>query len=100
MFAGDKNVTLLLKGNTDIISDGKFTLLNRTGNAGMTVGGTGDVLSGITGALFALNGSMEAASCAAFISGAAGDLAFEYRGFGLLATDIIDRITDVIMKVV
>ncbi|SFM69687.1 NAD(P)H-hydrate dehydratase [Methanolobus profundi] len=98
-FAGDKSVTVALKGNIDVISDGLYTRLNRTGNAGMTVGGTGDVLTGITGALFAMNDAMEAASCAVFISGAAGDLAFEEKGFGLLATDIIDRITDVILKV-
>lgn len=99
-FAGSKGVTVILKGETDIISNGNCTRFNRTGNAGMTVGGTGDVLSGITGALLAVNNSMDAASCAAFISGAAGDLAFKEKGFGLLATDIIDRITDVIMQVV
>ncbi|WP_340820108.1 NAD(P)H-hydrate dehydratase [Methanolobus sp. WCC4] len=98
-FAGEKGVTTVLKGNVDIISDGQATRLNRTGNAGMTVGGTGDVLAGITGALFAVNDAMEAASCAVFINGAAGDLAFEEKGSGLLATDIIDRITDVILKV-
>lgn len=94
-FAGEKHVTVLLKGKVDIISDGEVTRLNRTGNAGMTVGGTGDVLTGITGALFAINDAMDAASSAVFISGAAGDLAFEEKGSGLLATDIIERITDV-----
>lgn len=98
-FSGEKKVTIILKGNIDVISDGQNTLLNRTGNAGMTVGGTGDVLAGITGALFAVNDAMDAASCAVFINGAAGDLAFMEKGFGLLATDIIDRITDVISKV-
>ena len=98
-FAFDNDVTVVLKGKVDIISDGSVTRLNRTGNAGMTVGGTGDVLTGITGALFAVNDAMDAASCAVFISGAAGDLAFEDKGNGLLATDIIDRITDVISGV-
>ncbi|TQD28335.1 NAD(P)H-hydrate dehydratase [Methanolobus vulcani] len=98
-FASEKDVTLVLKGKTDIISNGSVTRLNRTGNAGMTVGGTGDVLTGITGALFAVNDAMDAASCAVFISGAAGDLAFEEKGNGLLATDIIARITDVILGV-
>ncbi|MBP1909659.1 NAD(P)H-hydrate dehydratase [Methanolobus bombayensis] len=98
-FASGKDVTVILKGKTDIISDGTVTRLNRTGNAGMTVGGTGDVLTGITGALFAVNDAMDAASCAVFINGSAGDLAFEERGNGLLATDIIDRITDVILGV-
>ncbi len=98
-FCVEQGVIMVLKGNVDIISDGRITRLNRTGNAGMTVGGTGDVLTGITGALFTVNGAMDAASCAVFINGAAGDLAFEDRGAGLLATDIIGRITDVISEV-
>ncbi len=98
-FGGENGVIVVLKGKVDIISDGQNVRLNRTGNAGMTVGGTGDVLTGITGALFAVNDAMDAASCAVFISGAAGDLAFDEKGFGLLATDIIDRIADVISEV-
>ncbi|WMW26300.1 NAD(P)H-hydrate dehydratase [Methanolobus sediminis] len=98
-FASDNDVTVVMKGKVDVISDGSVARLNRTGNAGMTVGGTGDVLTGITGALFAVNDAMDAASCAVFISGAAGDLAFKNKGNGLLATDIIARITDVILGV-
>ncbi len=98
-FSKEKDVITVLKGKTDIISDGQSIRFNRTGNAGMTVGGTGDVLTGITGALFTVNNAMDAASCAVFINGAAGDLAFEEKGFGLLATDIIERITDVTSEV-
>ncbi|WP_440952990.1 NAD(P)H-hydrate dehydratase [Methanococcoides sp. FTZ1] len=94
-FAGRKHLTVLLKGKEDTISDGERVAINTTGNAGMTVGGTGDVLAGITGALFAIASPMEAACCAAFINGAAGDLAFKDKGYGLLATDVIDRITEV-----
>ena len=47
-------VTILLKGSTDVISNGAEVKLNFTGNAGMTVGGTGDVLSGIVGGLLAM----------------------------------------------
>ena len=46
-FSEEKGIVTLLKGKIDIISDGKQTLLNRTGNAGMTAGGTGDVLAGL-----------------------------------------------------
>ena len=94
-FSNKNGVVTLLKGNTDVISDGELVLLNRTGNPGMTVGGTGDVLAGIVGALFAVNKPMDAASCGAFINGAAGDIAFGLRGYGLLATDIIDNITEI-----
>ena len=92
-FARDHNVTVLLKGAVDIISHGIEVRANRTGNAGITVGGTGDVLEGLTGALFArCSAPVEAAACAAFINGAAGDLAFLRSGYGLLATDVIDNI--------
>ncbi|WP_445474351.1 NAD(P)H-hydrate dehydratase [Methanococcoides methylutens] len=94
-FSRKNGLTVLLKGKEDTISNGERVAINNSGNPGMTVGGTGDVLAGIAGALFAISPPMEAASCAAFINGAAGDLAFEEKGYGLLATDVIDRITDV-----
>ncbi len=91
-FAKNNEVTVLLKGAVDIISDGAEVRANRTGNAGMTVGGTGDVLAGLTGALFAKHDALLAASAGAFINGAAGDMAFAEFGYGLLATDVIDYI--------
>ncbi len=95
-FAHNNEVTVLLKGAVDIISDGLDVCANRTGNAGMTVGGTGDVLAGLTGALFArCDSALEAAVSGAFINGAAGDLAFKEFGYGLLATDVIDYIPTV-----
>ncbi|WP_406660428.1 NAD(P)H-hydrate dehydratase [Methanolobus sp. ZRKC3] len=97
-FSKGMQVVTLLKGNTDIISDGDGVKINCTGNAGMTVGGTGDVLAGIAGALLAANNAMDAASCASFINGAAGDLAFKEKGYGLLATDIIEMISTVMKQ--
>lgn len=98
-FAQKNEVTVLLKGAVDLISDWLEVRASRTGNAGMTVGGTGDVLAGLTGALFArCRSPLEAAACGAFINGAAGDLAFKEFGYGLLATDVIDYIPAV-MKV-
>ena len=98
-FSEENGIITLLKGAVDIISDGKHTLLNRTGNAGMTVGGTGDVLSGVAGTLFARNPPLIAAACAAYINGAAGDLAFETFGNGLLATDVLEKIPEIIKEV-
>ena len=95
-FSEEKGIVTLLKGKIDIISDGKQTLLNRTGNAGMTVGGTGDVLAGLTGSLFSRNPAFLAAACAAYINGAAGDLAFERAGNGLLATDVVEKISKIV----
>lgn len=97
-FSEEKGVVTLLKGKIDIISDGKQTLLNRTGNAGMTVGGTGDVLAGLTGSLFSRNPAFLAATCAAYINGTAGNFAFEKAGNGLLATDVIEKIPELIKE--
>ena len=97
-FSEEKGIITLLKGKIDIISDGKQTLLNRTGNSGMTVGGTGDVLAGLTGSLFSRNPAFLAAACAAYINGAAGDLAFEKAGNGLLATDVVENISKIIKE--
>jgi len=91
--AHEVNCTVLLKSHVDIISDGSRWKLNQTGNPGMTVGGTGDVLSGIVGALLSQGCDPFEASCAgAFINGAAGDFAFSERGYHLVATDLIEKI--------
>lgn len=99
-FSKKNGFTVLMKGAEDLISDGNNLRINRTGNAGMTVGGTGDVLSGIAGAFYAIcDDPVSVASAAAFLSGAAGDLAFREHGYGLLATDIIDKISDVLKQI-
>ncbi|WNY26745.1 NAD(P)H-hydrate dehydratase [Methanolapillus ohkumae] len=92
------DVTLLLKGPTDLISDGKRIRRNLTGNPAMSVGGTGDVLSGIAGGLFTKNSAFESAGCAAFVCGCAGDQAFLKAGNSLLATDVILEIPDVFIQ--
>ncbi len=91
-FARDMNITILLKGKVDLITDGEVVRGNATGNAGMTVGGTGDVLAGITGAFYCKASPLRAAVAAAFVNGTAGDLAFEDKGYSLLATDVIENI--------
>lgn len=91
-------VVTLLKGPADIISDGNIVRINRTGNAGMTVGGTGDVLAGAIGALFAKHDALASASAGAFVTGTAGDLASSEFGFGLLATDVIRRIPNAMQR--
>ncbi|MEA3282084.1 MAG: NAD(P)H-hydrate dehydratase [Euryarchaeota archaeon] len=97
-FSARNHVVTLLKGNTDVMSDGSAVRINRTGNSGMTVGGTGDVLAGVTGAIFAKAGALAAASAGALIVGTAGDLAFVEYGYGLLATDVIEYIPDAMRR--
>ncbi|WP_342765502.1 ADP-dependent NAD(P)H-hydrate dehydratase [Vulcanisaeta sp. JCM 14467] len=71
-----KGGVVLLKGNADVITDGERYKVNFTGNPGMTVGGTGDVLTGVVSALMVkVQDSLEAAAIGAFVTGLAGDLA-------------------------
>ncbi len=95
--AASLKATVLLKGPVDIVSDGKRVKLNFTGNPGMTVGGTGDVLSGIVGAFMAQGADcFEAAVAGAFVNGAAGDFVFEEIGPHMVATDLLPRIPAVL----
>ena len=65
----------------------------------MTVGGTGDVLAGIIGALLSKGVEpFNAARMGIFINGAAGNLAFEKYSYGLIATDVIEQIPNVFKK--
>lgn len=89
--------TILLKGKIDIISDGKEVALNKTGSSLLTVGGTGDTLAGIAGALMARGvSSFESAQAAAYINGLAGELAGKKLGESVMATDLIEAIPEVL----
>ena len=92
--------TILLKGHVDIISDGTRIAENKTGSAYMTKAGTGDVLAGVCGALLARIGSglvdltaYDAACCAAYISGKAGELC---GSEAMLASEMIEKIGEVV----
>jgi NAD(P)H-hydrate epimerase len=90
--------TVLLKGPVDIITDGTRVRFNRTGDPAMTVGGTGDVLAGLAGALLCRLPAFEAACIAAYVNGRAGSLAVAERGGGILASDIVDKIPHVLFR--
>ena len=88
---------VVLKGEGTLVVDGKQCYRNRTGNPGMASGGSGDVLSGLLGALLACGMSPFDASCLAVnVHGKAGDRARDAMGEnGMIASDIIDRIPEV-----
>lgn len=90
-------VTILLKGKVDIISDGKEVVLNKIHSPYMTTGGCGDTLAGICGALMARGiDPFTSAQAAAFINGKAGQIAAEKKKDGLLATDLIETIPQIL----
>jgi NAD(P)H-hydrate epimerase len=95
-FAKQHSVTILLKGSTDVISDGKQTFVNPKNLAAMTVGGTGDVLSGLVAGLLAKNRNpIESSLAASYINGLAGKLVQRKNGLHMVATDLIDVIPTV-----
>ena len=98
-FATELGHTLLVKGQYDIVSNGEGTRVSRTGNPGMTVGGTGDVLAGVTAALSAGQEPLDAAAIGAYVTGAAGDRVVDTQGYGLVATDLLDVIPRVMWGV-
>jgi NAD(P)H-hydrate epimerase len=83
---------ILLKSREDIISDGRRLKFNRSGNEGMTVGGTGDLLAGIAGAFLCSADAFRSACSSAFINGRAGDLCLDEKGYNYTATDLIEKI--------
>lgn len=91
-FARELGQTLLVKGQYDIISDGETTRVNRTGSAGMSVGGTGDVLAGVAGALFAVLDPVHAGALAAFANGRAGEQVADESGHGFIPSDLVSAV--------
>ena len=93
-FARANGCIVLLKGHRTCITDGITSYVNQTGNPGMAVGGSGDVLAGIlTGLLGQGIAPLEAAACAAWLHGAAGDIcAKEIGQYGMLPTDMLNAL--------
>ena len=89
--------TWLVKGPVDVVTDGERLKLNATGHAAMSVGGTGDALAGVVGALLAKGmPPFDAARLGAWLTGEAGARAVADKGWGLLATDVVDALPSVL----
>lgn len=91
-FAADLGHVVLAKGATDVATDGERTRLSRSGTAGMKVGGTGDVLTGIVAALMEHADPLDAAAAGAQVNGVAGERLAASREFGFLASEVLEEI--------
>ena len=93
-FAARWQVVLVLKGEHTVITDGRQTAINTTGNPGMATGGAGDVLTGIISALIAQDlSTFDAARLGAHVHGLAGDLAAAELGqVGMTARDLLGHL--------
>lgn len=92
--AEELGCVVLLKGHKTCITDGVNGYINPTGNPGMAVGGSGDVLAGVITALLGAGlPPLEAAACGAWLHGAAGDrCAAELGQYGMLPTDMLSAL--------
>lgn len=92
--ANDLGCILVLKGHRTCISDGIRDYINCTGNPGMAVGGSGDLLAGIITSLLGQHLSpLEAAAAGCWLHGAAGDLCAQELGqYGMLPTDMLSTL--------
>ena len=92
--AEELGCVVLLKGHETCITDGVNGYINPTGNPGMAVGGSGDVLAGVITALLGAGLlPLEAAACGAWLHGAAGDrCAAELGQYGMLPTDMLSAL--------
>jgi NAD(P)H-hydrate epimerase len=91
--AKKNSITILLKGQDDIITDGVMTLINSKKTPAMTVGGTGDVLSGIVASMLSRNRNvLESTASAAFLNGQAGKIIQKQFGTHMIASDLIDAL--------
>ena len=99
-FALRYNLTLILKGNRTLVSDGKKIFENNTGNPGMATAGSGDVLSGIVAGLVSQGlSSFDAAKFGVYLHGLAGDCAAKEKTQNcLIASDIIEYLPKALSK--
>ena len=94
--AKEYGITVILKGSTDIISNGSTTYLYKKRIPAMTVGGTGDVLSGLVAGLLSKNrNTLESAAAATFINGLAGKAVQKKLGLHMTSMDLLDEISSV-----
>jgi NAD(P)H-hydrate epimerase len=88
--AARHQIVVVLKGQGTIITDGDSVAVNKTGNSGMSTGGTGDVLTGLIVGLLAQGMQpLDAARLGTHLHGLAGDLAaLQHSEPGLIASDL------------
>lgn len=90
--AKERGIIIVLKGWLNIISDGDQTAVVKRSTPAMTVGGTGDILSGLAAGLLARMQAFDAAIAGVYLNGVAGSLAFKRAGLHIIATDLIDNL--------
>jgi ADP-dependent NAD(P)H-hydrate dehydratase / NAD(P)H-hydrate epimerase len=99
--AKDLHINIVLKGPEDMItSDEGITFINKTGNPGMTVGGTGDVLAGTIASFIAQGLSpVDACKAGCYFCGTGGDLLKKEKGYLYMASEVAEKLPETISNV-
>lgn len=93
-------IIILLKAIIDIISDGNEVYLVEGGNAGLTKGGTGDILAGLTTALSSNNSAWTSAVTASLLLKKTGEKLFRSKGYWYNIDNIIEMIPEVLKEII
>ncbi|HEY6883308.1 MAG TPA: NAD(P)H-hydrate dehydratase [Nitrososphaeraceae archaeon] len=95
-FAKQYGITIVLKGWIDVISDGQQVVINKVHNCAMTVGGTGDILSGLTAGFLTKLKPFDASILGVYFNGVAGNLVYSKMGLHMSASDLVEYLPDAI----
>ena len=88
-------ITIILKGSMNIVSDNNENIaVIKKSTSSMTVGGTGDVLSGLTAGLLSKMNPFDASILGVYFNGVAGNLVYDQRGLHMVATDLLEALPD------
>lgn len=90
-FAEEYDCIVVLKGANTVVTDGREVFVNTTGNPGMAMGGTGDMLAGMIGSFIAQGLSpFDSAKAGVYIHGLCGDIcAGELSQRGMTVNDML-----------
>jgi NAD(P)H-hydrate epimerase len=98
--AQEHGCVILLKAGYDIVSDGNATHVIEGGNAGLTKGGTGDILAGLAASFYARHNALDSAVLSSFLLKKTADRLFLRKGFWYNNSDILGALPDVLYEIV
>lgn len=94
------SITILLKGQEDIVANKEKNVIINGGNQGMTKGGTGDVLAGLTASLYCKNEAFLSASSASYINKKSGEGLYKTMGLYYNASDLTNEIPKIMKELI
>ncbi|HET9946918.1 MAG TPA: NAD(P)H-hydrate dehydratase [Patescibacteria group bacterium] len=94
------NCIIVLKRHADTVCNNAECVLVEGGNAGMTKGGTGDVLAGLIAALACKNDLYLAAKCGSYLNKKAGESLYKKQGLYFNASDLVGEIPKVMRELI